>query len=624
MSEILKAVTGLAALALGKGGKKGDDAEEKGGAPSAPTAGKVEVKATLDRQKIDGSKDYEGYLMVSVTGSDKGFKRTPICTVLVLDASGSMSGEKLAALKDTASKLARNLSDQDEVAIVAYASHVETVLERVGAANKEPILAAIGRLQATTCTNMSGGLAAGLKQVNEKFKGVKRIMLLTDGLANEGVSDRAGLLGMVGGRASSCTVSTFGFGTDCDQELLADMAKAGGGNYYFIGGKDIGSVFARELGGMLSCIAQNLEVRIRPNKGGEVLEVLNDFTVEDKGGEAAINAEDLYAGETKHVLVRLRVAKPDGKPKARPFSVAHVAVSWDDATSKKHERRELNPKVTFVKAKDADAEPALAVAEQVALVQAANAQLEAVKAAERGDWAGAQDALRCAVRSFSLLADRGSESARGLVGAMCASAEGFHAGTYTHAYGSTVSNAALNATKYRKGGGDGAAFLSSVVGSKGVDDMEAAFRDADGDGLADPVGTGAADPPHTSTTGTCPPTIWTTSGEPDGVHVLPAPSGPLPPFPGRGGFPPLPGDLPTWPGEGTFQPPGGCTGAADCPCRACVVRRARVAKPRRGPGQKPGPMPTLPIKGAAEPAPAKPDGGGDGKSKFAKRSKRWK
>jgi hypothetical protein len=35
-------------------------------------------------------------------------------------------------------------------------------------------------------------------------------------------------------------------------------------------------------------------------------------------------------------------------------------------------------------------------------------------------------------------------------------------------------------------------------------------------------------------------------------------------------------------------------------------------------------MPTLPIKGAAEPAPAKPDGGGDGKSKFAKRSKRWK
>jgi Ca-activated chloride channel family protein len=618
--SILKAVTGLAALALGDGGKK-DDTEGKA---AAATGGTVTVKATLDRQKIDGAADYEGHLMVSVTGSDRGFKRTPICTVLVLDTSGSMSGEKLAALKDTASKLARNLSDQDEVAIVAYASHVETVLERTGAGNRETVLAAIARLQATTCTNMSGGFAAGLKQVNEKFKGVKRVMLLTDGLANEGVSDRAGLLGVVKDRASSCTVSTFGFGTDCDQELLADMAKAGGGNYYFIGGKDIGSVFARELGGMLSCVAQNLEVRIRPNRGGEVLEVLNDFTVEDKGGEASINAEDLYAGETKHVLVRLRVAKPDGRPKARPFSVAHVAVSWDDARSKGHERRELNPKVTFVKAKDADAEPLLEVAEQVALVQAANAQLEAVKAAERGDWDGAQGALRCAVRSFSLLADRGSESARGLVGTMCASAKGFHEGTYTHSYGSTVSNAALNATKYRKGGGEGAEFLSSVVGSKGVDDMEAAFRDADGDGQADPnVVAGSTTAPTT-------PTVWVNGDQSSGGHVLPphifpGPGDPLqPPI----GWPVDPNDPnPIWPGgpHAPVQPAEPCSGKADCPCWACVIKRMRV-RPRRGPGQRPGPMPNAP-KGGRQPAkaPAEPDAGdGKHKSKFAKRSKRWK
>jgi Ca-activated chloride channel family protein len=617
MSEILKAVTGLAALALGKGGRK-DEGEKGGGAPAAATDGKVEVKATLDRQKIDGSKDYEGHLMVSVTGSDRGFKRTPICTVLVLDVSSSMKGEKLAALKDTASKLARNLTDQDEVAIVAFASHVETVLERTGAGDRAAVLAAIGRLQATTCTNMSGGLSAGLKQVNEQFRGVKRIMLLTDGMANEGVSDRAGLLGMVAGRQSSCAVSTFGFGTDCDQELLADMAKAGGGNYYFIAGKDIGSVFARELGGMLSCIAQNLEVSIRPNKGGEVLEVLNDFTVEDKGGEAVINAEDLYAGETKHVLVRLRVAKPGGRPKARPFSVAHVAVSWDDATSKGHERRELNPKVTFARAKDADAEPALEVAEQVALVQAANAQLEAVKAAERGDWDGAQGALRCAVRSFSLLADRGSESARGLVGAMRASAVGFHEGTYTHSYGSTVSNAALNATKYRKGGGDGAEFLSSCVGSKGVDDMEAAFRDADGDGQADPNAVAG------TTTSPTPPTAWTNGDSGGAGHIFPSPGGPPLPFPPADPNWPCGPGLPTWPGGGPPQPADKCTGAADCPCWACALKRMRV-RPRRGPGQRPGPMPNAP-KGGEQPAkaPEPGAGGGEPKSKFAKRSKRWK
>ena len=474
MSEVLKAVTGIAALALGKSSK------EDGKHVDEQSIGLVSVKAQLDRRKIDGSEDYEGHLMVSITGSDKNFKRTPICTVLVLDVSGSMTGPKLDLLKETATKIAKNLTDKDEIAIVAFSSHVETVLERTNASKRETILAAIARLQTTGCTNMSGGFQQGLQQVNEKFKGVKRIMLLTDGMANEGISDRAGLLGIVKDRDSSCTLSTFGFGIDCDQELLADMAKAAGGNYYFISGNDIKNVFARELGGMLSCIGQNLEVRIKPNKGGEVLEVLNDFTVEDRNGEAAINAEDLYAGETKHVLVRFRVAKPEGKPKARPFSVAHILVSWDGVKTKKHEKLELNPKASFVKAKDADDEPVLEVAEQVALIDAANAQLKAVEAAEMGDFDGAQGLLRNASIMFSSLVARGSESAKGLVSTMGASAKGFRAGSYNTAFGSTVSNAASNATRYRKAGGTGNAFLSAnVQGTQSMDMLEDAFTNDD-------------------------------------------------------------------------------------------------------------------------------------------------
>ncbi len=451
MSEVLKAVTGIAALLAGKGKKEDVDHVDAKGVKL------VSAAAQLDRRKVDGSEDYEGHLMVSIEGSDRDFKRTPICTVLVLDVSTSMSGGKLSLLKETATKIAQNLTDKDEIAIVAFASHVETVLERTNAADRATILAAISKLHTSGCTNMSGGFQQGLGQVNERFKGVKRIMLLTDGQVNEGIQNHEGLTGMVKGRDSKSSLSTFGFGTDCDQELLADMAKAGGGNYYFIDGKDIKNVFARELGGMLSCIGQNLEVRIRPNKGGEVLEVLNDFTVEDRDGEAVINVEDLFAGETKHVLVRFRVARPEGKPKARPFSAAHVEVSWDGVKSKRHEKIELNPKVTFVKAKDADKEPVLEVAEQVALIDAADAQIAAVEAAERGDFAGAQGFLRGAQAMFAGLVDRGSDSVKGLVDTMGASAKGFTAQRYTATYGSTVANAASNATKFRKAAGDGEA-----------------------------------------------------------------------------------------------------------------------------------------------------------------------
>jgi len=209
MKNVLQAVSGVAALAVG--GKKNKDEDGSAGADNK-SVGAVSVKAQLDRTKIDKGEDYDGHMMVSVTGSDKDFKRTPICTVLVLDVSGSMGGTKMDLLKETATKIAQNLTDKDEIAIVAFASHVETILERTNAADKSKIVAAISRLHATTMTNMSGGFQQGLRQVNEKFKGVKRIMLLTDGQANQGISDRAGLLDVVSGRDSCCTMSTFGEG----------------------------------------------------------------------------------------------------------------------------------------------------------------------------------------------------------------------------------------------------------------------------------------------------------------------------------------------------------------------------------------------------------------------------
>ena len=235
-------------------------------------------------------------------------------------------------MKDTAATLVRNLTDKDRIAIVTFSTSVSVLLPSQGAGNKEPVLRAIEQLTPTSSTNMSGGLIEGLRQIEEQFDGVQRIMLLTDGLANVGVSSREGLLALVKERDSKATISTFGFGAEgdgyggCDQELLADMAKAGGGNFYFINDRDIGNVFARELGGIVSCQAQNITVKVTPNNGHEVVEVLNDFTVEDQNGTAVVTAGDIYVGEKKHVLFKMKISKPNGEAKDRPFSFAKVEV----------------------------------------------------------------------------------------------------------------------------------------------------------------------------------------------------------------------------------------------------------------------------------------------------------
>lgn len=462
----------------------------------------ITVSAQLDRNNIDRTQDYKGHMMVSINAEDKDFERTPVDVVLVLDVSGSMSGStgcgksKIDLLKDTAAKLVRNLTDKDKIAIVTFASNVSVLLPSQGAGNKEPVLRAIEQLIPTNSTNMSGGLIEGLRQIEEQFDGVQRIMLLTDGLANVGVSSREGLLALVKERDSKATVSTFGFGPDdggtgyggCDQELLADMAKAGGGNFYFINDRDIGNVFARELGGIVSCQAQNITVEVTPNNGHEVVEVLNDFTVEDRNGTAAVTAGDIYVGETKHVLVKMKLSKPNGEAKDRPFSFAKVVVSYDDLTSNKRESVELKPKVTSVKPEDADKDPILEVQEQVSFLEAASAQVKAVAFANNGDFNAARVLLAGVEEQVGFVAARGSKLAEGVGATLKACAADFTETRYTKGYGATIRSAAVGASCYRSSSGDGKQFMSSLCSTNAQRDMEAAFADDDvTPSIGDPV-----------------------------------------------------------------------------------------------------------------------------------------
>ncbi|MHA1969825.1 MAG: VWA domain-containing protein, partial [Candidatus Hodarchaeales archaeon] len=104
----------------------------------------------------------------------------------------------------------------------------------------------------------------GSKQVESgKFLEYRNILLLlSDGLANEGVTDRNRIRTSVqqiyeGG----ISVSTFGVGDDFDEDLLVDIADNAGGNFYFIKtADDIPKYIEQEFSGLLTTTAYNVEV----------------------------------------------------------------------------------------------------------------------------------------------------------------------------------------------------------------------------------------------------------------------------------------------------------------------------------------------------------------------------
>ena len=156
--------------------------------------------------------------------------RTPIQVALVLDRSGSMSGEKLAITKQAVARFIRSLAPDDRVAVVTYDDRVDLVcgLE----APSESLARRIEGVRSGGATDLYGGWVTGAKIVGRGG----RVILLSDGLANRGrFTDAASLAShaALSYREFCVTTTTIGVGRDYDEALMAGMAREGGGAHYF-------------------------------------------------------------------------------------------------------------------------------------------------------------------------------------------------------------------------------------------------------------------------------------------------------------------------------------------------------------------------------------------------------
>ena len=333
-------------------------------------------------------------------------QRPPLDVVVALDRSGSMAGAPLAAVTAATAQLLRLAGPDDRVGVVAFDEDVQLVLPL---SRHDPDTAAneVLALRSGGSTNMSGGWLKALELLagGRRPEALRRVILLTDGHANVGITEPDEMVAFVrGAQAQGVTTSCIGFADGYDEHLLAALADAGMGNDYWCDGPDQATrVFADEFGGLASVVAQNVSVEVRPSARVAAAAVLNEFPVTEVPGGFQVAMGDAYGGERRKLVGRFHL-RPAADP--GPVQVADLVVRWAAVAGEVALHTVTVPVV--VTAGDTgtpDAAVDRAVQEEVLRLEVARNRRDAGDALRRGDVLGATNLLRAGAVLASGLPD---------------------------------------------------------------------------------------------------------------------------------------------------------------------------------------------------------------------------
>jgi len=290
-----------------------------GGAETALFAaqGPVRLSGELEGTKLLRGGDGLAHVELSIAGRSEepgaAARRVPTEVVVVLDRSGSMEGEKLARAKAATRALLRELGSGDLFELVAYANQAVVVIPPTQV-TRESLASLDARIEAVPVdggTNIAAGLELGMQGVSTRTKdgGAARLILISDGMANQGDTSLEGLTGRAREIARSGVVSSIGVGSDFDEHVMAAIADAGTGNFYYLDEqRDLAQIFAHEFGAARTTVASALEVEITPAPGVRVVEAAG-YPLERNGDTVRFSPGALFDGQDRRIWVTLAVAE---------------------------------------------------------------------------------------------------------------------------------------------------------------------------------------------------------------------------------------------------------------------------------------------------------------------------
>ncbi len=241
-------------------------------------------------------------------GEENYYKPVNIC--LVIDRSGSMSGEKIEKTKLAMAVFVRKLRPQDRISIVEFDTEADVILPATSANDLGKILAAIDKIQVRGGTDLDKGILLGYKElvknVSEKY--VNRLVILTDALTNSGELNPAQIVqhSDVYREEYDIDFALIGVGVDFNNELSRKLTEKDRCQIHFIhDAAQIEKVFNEEAEALLSSVAKEIEMEITIPDEIEIEKVYG-YSPIIQGNTLHFTLKNMNAGLTQIFLFKIK------------------------------------------------------------------------------------------------------------------------------------------------------------------------------------------------------------------------------------------------------------------------------------------------------------------------------
>ena len=184
----------------------------------------------------------DGYFMLNLSPGGVGESAVPRDVTMVVDVSGSMSGEKLSQTRRALGQLLGSLRAADRFRLIRFSSGVTSYARGWTPAAGPELMRAqawVERLRADGGTNISGALDEAFSETSPEGR-LPVLIFLTDGLPTAGDTNPEAIADLADRLWGRARVFAFGVGYDVDTYLLDRLTMAGRGGVQYVGpGEDV-------------------------------------------------------------------------------------------------------------------------------------------------------------------------------------------------------------------------------------------------------------------------------------------------------------------------------------------------------------------------------------------------